>query len=123
MLPLRCKSCQSQHDKKLKQASIETMAPETQATVSKNLQEIKVKPKKLKKQPPRILKRGPKPKLSDQEVLSSQNERRLLNQAPNKAPLPTLQQESLPTILSSVPPAACFTSVASEEKRYIRLSK
>ena len=53
---------------------METMAPVTQATVSKNLQEIKVKPKKPKKQPPRILKRGPKPKLSDQEVLSSQNE-------------------------------------------------
>ena len=103
---------------------METMAPESQATVSKNFQEIKVKPKKPKKQPPRILKRGPKPKLSDQEVLSSQNERRLWNQAPNKVPLPTLQQqESLPTILSSVPPAACFTSVASEEKRYICFTK
>ena len=102
---------------------METMAPVTQATVSKNLQETKVKPKKPKKQPPRILKRGPKPKLSDQEVLSSQNERRSWNQAPNKVPLPTLQQESLPTILSSVPPAACFTSVASEEKRYICSTK
>ena len=116
---LRCKSCQSEHDKKLKQAPVKAMAPETQAIVLKNLQEIKVKPKRPKKQPPRILKRGPKPKISDQEVLFSQSERRLWNQAPSQVPLPTFQKESLPSILDSVPPAACFTSVVTEEKRYI----
>ena len=95
------------------------IAPEI---VSQNLQENKLKPKKPKKQPPRILKRGPKLKLSDQEIQSSQSliVRLSLNQASKKVPRPPLQQESLPTILDSVPPAACFTSVASEENnRYI----